>query len=253
MEWMRDDVRDFVRTRYGRIAKSGGSCCPSCGCGDSDGNARSMSYSEDDLRSAPPESMMGLGCGNPIAYADLTPGEVVLDLGSGGGIDVFLAAKRVGEKGRVIGVDMTDEMLGRARDAAVQHGFMNVEFRKGEIESLPVGDSSVDVVISNCVINLSVDKARVFREIHRVLKPGGRMVVSDLVTNGDLPEDLKRSLDAWASCIAGAVEKEVYISLIRESGLEDIRIMAESGYSGGVPEFLTKIKSITIYAAKPKV
>ncbi|MBC7127315.1 MAG: arsenite methyltransferase [Candidatus Methanosuratus sp.] len=250
---VRNSVKDFVRRRYAKIATSGGSCCPSCGCGGSNTGVKTGGYSEDDLAILPNESIMGLGCGNPVAHAGIQPGEVVLDLGSGGGMDVFLAAQRVGPNGRVIGVDMTDEMLIRARETAAKHGFNNVEFRKGEIESLPVSDSSVDVVISNCVINLSTDKARVFREIKRVLKPGGRMVVSDIVTNGDLPEHVKRNLDAWASCVAGALDKGEYLRLIKESGLEGTRILAESGYLGSLPEEKAgKLSSITVYAMKPR-
>ncbi|MDI9609685.1 MAG: arsenite methyltransferase [Candidatus Verstraetearchaeota archaeon] len=250
---MRSNVKDFVRKKYAEIADSGSTCCPSCRCGGTDVSVRIDGYSEEDLNAAPHESMMGLGCGNPVAYASIKPGEVVLDLGSGGGMDVFLAAQRAGPNGRAIGVDMTDEMLRRAREAAARHGFRNVEFTKGEIEALPLDDSSVDVVISNCVINLSADKGRVFREINRVLKPGGRMVISDIVTNGDLPEHVKTSPEAWAACVAGALEKREYLDLISKSGLSNTRILAESEYSEGMPEDIAgKLKSITVYAEKPK-
>lgn len=250
---MRSNVKDFVRKKYAEIATSGSNCCPSCGCGGTNVSVRIDGYSEEDLNAAPHESKMGLGCGNPVAYANITPGEVVLDLGSGGGMDVFLAAQKAGPNGRAIGVDMTDEMLRRARGAAARHGFKNVEFRKGEVEALPLDDSSVDVVISNCVINLSADKGRVFNEINRVLKPGGRMVISDIVTNGDLPEHVKTSPDAWASCVAGALEKREYLDLISKSGLRNTRILAESEYSEGLPEEITgMLISITVYAEKPK-
>ncbi|MDH7556152.1 MAG: arsenite methyltransferase [Candidatus Methanosuratincola sp.] len=250
---MRRNIKDLVRKKYAKIATSGGSCCPSCGCGGGNRGVQVGGYSEGDLVMAPPESSMGLGCGNPVAYAGIKPGEVVLDLGSGGGMDAFLAARKAGPDGRVIGVDMTDAMLDRAREAAIRHGFRNVEFRKGDMEAIPLEDSSVDVVISNCAINLSTDKARVFKEINRVLKPGGRIVVSDIVTKGDLPEHVKRSPEAWASCIAGALEKREYLRLISESGLEATRILAESGYSEGSPEEIAgKLASITVYAVKPR-
>ncbi|MEJ5293020.1 MAG: arsenite methyltransferase [Candidatus Methanosuratincola sp.] len=250
---MRSNVKGFVRKKYGQIAASGSACCPSCGCGVPDRRTRVDLYSDDELNAAPPESRMGLGCGNPVAYAGIRLGEVVLDLGSGGGMDVFLAARRTGPSGRVIGVDMTDEMLRRASEASKRHGFTNVEFRKGEIEALPLEDSSVDVVISNCVINLSTDKARVFREIYRVLKPGGRMVVSDIVTKGELPEDLRNSPDAWAACIAGALDKDRYLGLVSESGLTGTSILAEFGQSEGLPEGVAgKLISITVYAEKPR-
>jgi arsenite methyltransferase len=250
---VRRDVKHLVKKRYAKIAASGGSCCPSCGCGGGNTSVHIGGYSEGDLAKAPPESRMGLGCGNPVSYADIKPGEAVLDLGSGGGMDVFLAAQKAGPDGRVIGIDMTDEMLDRARGAAVRHGFNNVEFRKGEIEVVPLEDSSVDVVISNCVINLSTDKARVFREIKRILKPGGRMVVSDVVTNGGLPEHVKSNPEAWAACVAGALDKDEYLRLINESGLECARILAESGYSEGLPEEIAgKLSSITVYAEKPR-
>jgi SAM-dependent methyltransferase len=167
---------------------------------------------------------LSLGCGDPVTLAALLPGQVVLDLGSGGGIDCFLAAERVGAAGRVIGVDMTPQMLERARRNKAKIGADNVEFRLGEIEHLPVADNSVDVVISNCVINLSTDKEQVFREIYRVLKPGGRLAVSDIVTNGDLPEAVKNDLVAWAGCVAGAVDIEVYKQAIEKAGLVDVAV-----------------------------
>jgi ubiquinone/menaquinone biosynthesis C-methylase UbiE len=171
---------------------------------------------------------LGLGCGNPVALASLKEGEVVLDLGSGPGMDCFLAATRVGQKGKVIGVDMTPDMLDRARSNAAKGDYTNVEFRLGEIENLPMADNSVDVVISNCVINLSPDKPRVFSEIYRVLKPGGRLMVSDIVTEKELPESVKNSSEAYCSCIAGAALKSDYLRTIAKAGFKDITIVGES-------------------------
>ncbi len=165
-----------------------------------------------------------LGCGNPISVAAMQPGETVLDLGSGGGLDCFLSAKQVGESGRVIGVDMTPEMLERARLSASRMGVKNVEFREGFLESLPVEDNSVDVVISNCVINLSPDKPKVFREIFRVLKPGGRVAVSDTVTNGPLPESMKKDMEAWGACVAGALDVSDYATGLVEAGFSEVKV-----------------------------
>ncbi len=194
---------------------------------------------------------MGLGCGNPVALAALKEGDTVLDLGSGGGIDVFLAAKRVGHKGKVIGVDMTEEMIRRAKSAANKYGYTNVEFRLGEIENLPVEDDSVDVIISNCVINLSTDKEKVFREAYRVLKPGGKVMISDIVTEGELPEKVKKSFDAWAECIAGALEKNEYLGAIRKAGFKKVKVVSESSYDIDISEELKgKITSVKVEAHK---
>lgn len=216
-------IKQNVRKRYGAIAASSGAgCCGPSGCGpDTQEAARSatLGYSKEDLEAIPESANLGLGCGNPLALASLSEGETVLDLGSGAGIDCFLAARRVGESGRVIGVDMTPEMLDRARENAKTGGYTNVEFRKGEIEALPVDDATVDVVISNCVINLSPDKPQVFREIARVLKPGGRFYVSDIVLAHELPDSVKSSAAAYAGCVAGALLKDDYLAAIRQAGL----------------------------------
>jgi len=246
------EVKEYVKKRYSEIAQSGESCCPSCGCGPSSANiALQIGYSEEDLRSVPEESSMGLGCGNPIILASLREGETVLDLGSGGGIDVFLAAKKVGKKGKAIGVDMTEEMINKAKVIASKYGYENVEFRLGEIENLPIEDGSVDVVISNCVINLSPDKEKVFRETYRVLKPNGRIMISDIVTEGELPPEVKKSFDAWASCVAGALEKNQYLNTIREVGFKDVKIVSESTYNMDVSQKLKgKITSVQVEAIK---
>ena len=180
------------------------------------------------MASIPVEANLGLGCGNPVALASLRDGETVLDLGSGPGLDCFLAANRVGDNGRVIGVDMTPEMLERARENARRGGYSNVEFRLGEIENLPVADASVDVIISNCVINLSPDKPRVFREAFRVLKPGGRLMVSDIVLEGELPPVVRESAAAYVGCIAGAMRKEDYLNAIKEAGFAEVEVVEES-------------------------
>jgi ubiquinone/menaquinone biosynthesis C-methylase UbiE len=213
-----------------------------------------VGYSAEDLKAIPQEAILGVGCGNPTALADLAPGETVLDLGSGAGIDAFLAAKKVGERGRVIGVDMTEDMIKRGNALAEEHGYANVEFRLGEIEKLPVEPGSVDVIISNCVINLSPDKPAVFREACRVLKPGGRLLVSDLVTAGELPEDVRASAAAWADCLAGAMEKEAYLAAIRGAGLTEVDIVSECPYES--PEMDSRLKgriiSVKVRAFRPK-
>ncbi len=243
------EIKEVVRGRYGRIAKQDRECCSSCDCGGSP-QAQAIGYSREDVTNVPEEAMMGLGCGNPTAIAELKTGETVLDLGSGAGVDVFLAADKVGPSGRVIGVDMTEEMVEKARSIARGHGYHNVEFRLGEIESLPVGDQSVDAVISNCVINLAPDKSKVFREAWRVLKPGGRLTVSDIVSEGALPDELKSNADAWACCIAGALEQLEYLREIKEAGFEDVQVMSskESHIEGEGGQSATKLLSITVQA-----
>lgn len=233
-----DEVRRAVRERYGQRARDGAPCCAGSGCGT--GNAptpvsRAIGYTEAQLQSIPTGADLGLGCGNPTALASLKEGDVVLDLGSGAGIDCFLAAQAVGEQGRVIGVDMTPDMLDRARESARTHHIENVEFRLGEIENLPVADASVDVVISNCVINLSPDKPRVFREVYRVLRPGGRMTVSDIVLLRDLPDAIRDSLEVYVGCVAGASKKDDYLAAVRSAGFQDIRVLKEAAADTAVP------------------
>jgi len=248
------EVKEFVKERYAEIASKGDSCCPSCCACPTDivEQAKSMGYSERELRNVPEGAVMGLGCGNPTALAELKEGETVLDFGSGGGLDVFLAAQGVGEKGKVIGVDMTPEMVEKAGENARNGNYKNVEFRVGEIENLPVEDNSIDVIISNCVINLSPDKLATYKEAYRVLKPNGRILISDLVTEGELPEDVRRSFDAWAECIAGAMEKQEYLNTIKKAGFRDVTIVAEHLFSEpGMDDGLAwKIISIQVKAYK---
>lgn len=234
------DVREQVREGYAAIAQRGGSCCgpvASCGCSSPDEAtqlAESVGYGAADLAALPEGANMGLSCGNPVALASLKPGEVVVDLGSGGGFDVFIAGRNVGPQGRVIGVDMTPEMLSKARRNVETYrtrtGLDNVEFRLGEIEHLPLADNSADVVISNCVINLSPDKAQVWREIARVLKPGGRVAVSDLALLQPLPGDVVGMVEALVGCVAGAVLVSETERMAKEAGLVDIRLTPKPGY-----------------------
>ena len=228
-----EDVKKSVRDGYGKIARSAGSCClpsaPCCGSGQEVALiSKEIGYSEEDLKNVPDGANLGLGCGNPVALASLREGETVVDLGSGAGFDCFLAARQVGESGRVIGVDMTPEMLDKARENARKGSFGNVEFRLGEIENLPVADNTADMIISNCVINLSPDKSRVFQEAFRILKPGGRLMVSDIVLLQPLPEIIKESVAAYIGCVAGADRKEDYLSAIKKAGFQDVRIIDET-------------------------
>jgi len=239
---MKKDIQKEVKKKYGQIAKSSSSCCgpvaagrggpAKAGCCSASPSAEELSagvgYSPAELASIPEGANLGLGCGNPVALASLKAGETVLDLGSGGGIDCFLAARKVGPEGRVIGVDMTPEMVRLARENAAKSGLKNVEFHQGEIESLPVEDGSVDAVISNCVINLSPDKERVFREVYRALKPGGRMMVSDIVLDGELPEKVKDSVAAYTGCIGGAMKRQDYLGAIARAGFTQVEIVAEN-------------------------
>jgi SAM-dependent methyltransferase len=246
----KDKIKNFVKKRYGKIAENGKSCCPSCNSSLIE-QAKLIGYSEEDIKSIPGVSNMGLGCGNPVALASLKEGETVLDLGSGGGIDVFFASKKVGPKGKVIGVDMTEKMIKKSRETAKKYGYKNVEFRLGEIENLPIENNSVDAIISNCVINLSPDKEKVFKEAYRVLKPGGRIMISDLVTEEKLPDEIKKSFDAWAGCVAGALEKNDYLDKIRKVGFKNVKIVSESSYDIDVSKKLRgKITSVKVEGYK---
>lgn len=222
-----EDLKKVLKKTYGTIAQKEG--C-GCGCGPSScGPAitSKIGYDDKELEKVPEEANLGLGCGNPTAFASLREGETVLDLGSGPGLDCFLAADKVGKTGWVIGVDMTPEMVEKARANALKSNSTNVEFRLGEIERLPVEDSSVDVIISNCVINLSPDKARVFREAFRVLRPGGRLMVSDIVLAGELPQWVKESVTAYSACISGAEKKNQYLEQMEKAGFENITVLRE--------------------------
>ncbi len=222
-----EQTREIVREGYAKIAGRQPSCC-----GESSENkvAQAIGYSDADIEAVPEGSNLGVGCGNPVSFAAPRPGESVLDLGSGAGFDVFIAARAVGPKGRAVGVDMTDEMLERARANAESAGFDNVSFHKGLIEKLPFEDASFDIVISNCVINLAPDKDRVFREIYRVLRPGGRMAVSDLVLEKELPPAVARSAEAYVGCIAGAMLRSDYVAAIERAGLSDVNEVEVTSY-----------------------
>jgi arsenite methyltransferase len=236
-------VQDAVRQKYGEIARSAGAtgCCgpAACGCGDP---ITSNLYSSTETADLPQEAVaVSLGCGNPTALIDLKPGETVLDLGSGGGIDVLLSAKRVGPTGMVYGLDMTDDMLALARENQRKAGATNVDFLKGTIEAIPLPDNSVDVIISNCVINLSSDKDAVVREAFRVLKPGGRFAASDIVVRGDVPIEVRRSMELWVGCIAGALEESEYVAKLRAAGFSQVDVEPWRVYSvADARSFLTQ-------------
>jgi len=264
-----EKIRKIVREEYGKVAtrRSASSCCgPSA---DTDMKATSscssdscgaisipadkmddflkkysgkLGYSEDDLKNIPEGANLALGCGNPTAHASIQESETVLDLGSGGGLDCFIAANKVGENGKVIGVDMTPSMIDRARENARKGNFDNVEFRLGEIEHLPVADNSVDLIISNCVINLAPNKEHVFRDAYRVLKPGGRIMVSDIVLLKEIPEVVRESVQAYVSCIGGAIMKDKYIEAIEKAGFQDVEIIEQSNFS--TTEFLLNDENI---------
>jgi SAM-dependent methyltransferase len=246
------DIRLTVQEKYGLIAEGKTGCCSAtsteesrdqscgsvgcCGVGDSatqEAVLAAIGYSAEQAAAIPEGANLGLGCGNPLAHASLQPGETVLDLGSGAGIDCFLAAREVGPTGHVIGVDMTPAMLHKARANATRVGAPHVEFRLGEIEHLPVADVSVDAIISNCVVNLSPDKPQVFREAYRVLRRGGRLMISDLVLVRPLSEEMKRNVDLYVGCVAGASMREDYLRLMREAGFADVEVVAETGYGVG--------------------
>ncbi|MBA7673147.1 Arsenite methyltransferase [subsurface metagenome] len=271
-----DEIRKAVREHYARDATGersphsasttnirepqettkGASCCATpqqtasaarC-CSPQQTVSKAVGYTDEQLGAIPDGADLGLGCGNPTALASLREGEVVLDLGSGGGIDCFLAASKVGENGRVIGVDMTPEMLEKARENASKGKYTNVEFRLGEIENLPVADNSIDVVISNCVINLSPDKAQVFKEAYRVLRPGGRVMVSDIVLLKKLPDAIKSSVAAYTGCIAGASRKEDYLATVASAGFQDVEVVSE--VSLGTGELAGSTASVNVRAIK---
>ena len=229
----KEEIKKVVRKSYAKIAKQKSSCCApvdSC-CGTADlaqDISKKIGYSEDDIKTVPEGANLGLGCGNPVALASLREGETVLDLGSGAGFDCFLAADKVGKKGRVIGIDMTPEMVDKARENVQKGKYENVEFRLGEIENLPVADSSVDIIISNCVINLAPDKKKVFKEAFRALRPGGRLMISDIVLLKELPDGIKNSIEAYVGCVSGAVMKDKYIGAIKEAGFKEVRIIDET-------------------------
>jgi len=268
-----DEIKKIVREKYGEIASGGGCGCGSSSCCDStESLASSIGYSAQDLQAAPQAANLGLGCGNPVAMLSLNEGDTVVDLGSGAGFDCFLAAQKVGLNGRVVGVDMTPQMIDRARQNAKQGNYANVEFRLGEIENLPVADKFASAVISNCVINLSPDKARVFREAFRVLRPGGRLLVSDIVLSKPLPEAIRNSQAAYAECVAGAMLQADYVSAIEQAGFVNVKVLAQTFYpaaeivqesvarqAGNLPvavqqimtELENTISSITIQAEKP--
>jgi arsenite methyltransferase len=265
-----EELVQVVRERYGQIASGGVSGC----CGESASGpaavTTALGYDARDLAAIPEEANLGLGCGAPLAFLDLQPGETVLDLGSGAGIDVFIAARRVGPQGHVIGVDMTPAMLERARTAAAKQGFANVEFREGRLEALPVADASIDAVTSNCVVNLVPDKKAVFHEVARVLRPGGRLVISDIVLDGSLPAAVEKDLLAYCGCVAGALRREAYFALVGAAGLQDVEVLRDVDQMASLAEvgpeelrelqertgvaledMLGRVKSVTFRAVRP--
>ena len=248
-----DEMRTLVREHYGDVAKSGGSCAPAC-CGPA-GNAQTLGYTDDDSRAVPEGADLGLGCGNPTAMAAIREGETVLDLGSGAGFDCFLAARQVGPSGRVIGVDMTADMIAKARENARKVRAENVEFRLGEIEHLPVRDATVDVILSNCVINLSPEKSAVYAEAFRVLKPGGRIAISDVVATGPIPEQLRTHAAALSGCISGAAPIDEVRAMLAKAGFVDVDVKIAPQSAAVVDSWLPGISaflaSATIEARRP--
>jgi SAM-dependent methyltransferase len=255
------EVREAVREKYGQVAVGVANSVGCCrGPTDAEAVLAQIGYSADQAAAVPEGANLGLGCGNPLAHAALAPGEVVLDLGSGGGIDCFLAARAVGPSGRAIGVDMTPAMVERARATAARHGITNAEFRLGEIEALPLRDASVDAVISNCVVNLSTRKPEVFAEALRVLRPGGRLVVSDLVLTRPLSPELQRDVALYVGCVSGASLREDYLAMIRGAGFTDLAVVEETGYTVGMDtlaadsperEAFAAVVSVKVRAYKP--
>ena len=278
VEMKKEEIKKAVKRRYRDIARQSSSCCapasPCCGSAvPAQDIGRKIGYSDEELRAVPGGANLGLGCGNPVALASIKEGEIVIDLGSGAGFDCFLAAGKVGNHGRVIGVDMTPEMVAKARENAGKGGYSNVEFRLGEIENLPIEDNLADLVISNCVINLSPDKERVFAEAYRVLRPGGRLTVSDIVLLKPLPSSILNSIEAYVGCVAGAAMKTDYLEAIRAAGFQDVTVSDETAFpiEGAAndptaqaiiktleisPETLTEmassVVSVKVSAVKPK-
>ena len=248
-------IKQDIKKQYAKIALSGNSdcCCMPGECGSDSSPAqvaRTLGYDSRELESIPKASILGVGCGAPLNFADIKEEEIVVDLGSGAGIDVFLAANKVGKNGKVIGIDMTDEMLEKARKNAAEHGYSNVEFRKGDIEKrMPVDDNSVDLVISNCVINLTTNKVDAFREVHRILKVGGRMVISDLVTNKEVQPELANT-EKWCSCIDGALTRENYLESIKKAGFRNVEALSDRLYMDADQVDGRKITSLVIKAVK---
>ncbi len=274
----KEKVKKVVREGYAKIAKQESSCCApvdSC-CGSTnlaEDISKKIGYTEEEMKTVPEGANLGLGCGNPVALASLKEGETILDLGSGAGFDCFLAANKVGKKGRVIGIDMTPEMIEKARENAKKGKYENVEFRLGEIENLPAADNSVDAIISNCVINLAPDKRRVFMEAFRVLKPGGRVMISDIVLLKELPDFIKNSIEAYIGCVSGAIMRDEYIEAIKAAGFQEVRIIDETSFPSEsmdndptvraiienfnispekVKEVASSVISIKVYGIKPK-
>jgi len=252
------EVKELVKERYGQAAlrvKSGGSsCCGSSPCCDAPDPITSNLYDKAQKAVLPEEAVLAsLGCGNPTAFAELKPGEIVLDLGSGGGIDVLLSAKRVGPTGKAYGLDMTDEMLALAEENKLKSGLRNVEFLRGEIESIPLPDNSVDVIISNCVINLSADKGQVLKEAFRVLKPSGRFAVSDVVTRGEIPAEIRKSVELWVGCVAGALSDSEYTANLTRAGFESIGIEPTRVYRIEDARAVLAGKGIDVDAIAPEV
>jgi arsenite methyltransferase len=253
------DIKDVVKERYGkaalRVTTGGSSCCGAdAACGSNVDPITSNLYDEKQREGLPTEAVLAsLGCGNPTALAQLKPGETVLDLGSGGGIDVLLSAKRVGPAGKAYGLDMTDEMLALARENQAKSGIANVEFLKGEIEHIPLPDNSVDVVISNCVINLSADKDKVLQETFRVLKPGGRLAVSDVVTRGDVPDEVRKHMLLWVGCIAGALKDSDYRAKLAKAGFDDIDIEPTRVYNIEDARSFLSTEGIDVDSIAPQV
>ncbi|WP_100182652.1 arsenite methyltransferase [Candidatus Nitrosotenuis aquarius] len=255
---MSEQIKKEIKQRYGKIALSGNSdcCCMpgECKSGDSPIDATKLiGYDQKDLESIPQESILGVGCGAPLNHADLKEGEIVVDLGSGAGIDIFLAAKKVSGSGKAIGIDMTDQMLEKARANALKGNYSNVEFKKGDIEkNIPLDNNTVDAVISNCVINLTTNKTSAFREVYRILKHGGRMVISDLITDAEILQE-QISSDQWCACIDGAMTKENYILCMEQAGFERIQVLEERTYMEGEKVGGRKIVSLVIKAEKRSI